>query len=138
MIRKAKESDLNKIIKLLSYGTKSGKVLTRSRTDILGNISNFFVCVENKQVVACVSLEVYSPKLAEIRSLVVTPRYQRKGIGSLLVKVCLEEAQKQEIFEVLAITGKDRFFSRLGFRKSVGEKRPMFIKLGVGYNGEVI
>ncbi|MCR4305835.1 MAG: GNAT family N-acetyltransferase [Candidatus Daviesbacteria bacterium] len=134
MIRKAKKSDLCKILKLLKYGVISGKVLTRSKPDILLSINNFFVYVENNQVVGCVSLEVYSPKLAEIRSLVVDPSYQRKGIGSLLVQACLMEARKQRIFEILAITDKDQFFNGLGFRKSIEEKRPMFLKLDVGYN----
>lgn len=134
MVRKARKSDLNKIIKLISYGARSGKVLTRSKSDMLQSINNFFVCVEDNRVIACASLDVYSPKLAEIRSLVVDPKYQRRGIGSLLVQTCLMEAKKQGIFEVLAITDKDQFFKDLGFRKSIEEKRPMFIKLDVGYN----
>lgn len=139
MIRKARKIDLDKIIRLISYGAKKGKVLTRSRVDILQNINNFFVCVEKNRVIGCVSLEIYSPKLAEIRSLVVDPKYQRRGVGSLLVKVCLIEAQKAGIFEILAITDKDQFFKGLGFRKSIEEKRPMFLKLDVSYNrGEAI
>ncbi len=134
MIRKAEKSDLNKILKLLKYGATSGKVLTRSKPDILQNINNFFVCVEKNQVIGCVSLEVYSPKLAEVRSLVVDESHQRKGIGSLLVRACLLEAKKQGIFEVLAITDKDQFFKGLGFKKSIEEKRPMFLKLDVRYN----
>ncbi len=134
MIRKAKKSDLTKIIKLINFGAQSGKVLTRPRSDILQNISNFFVCIENNEVIGCVSLEVYSPKLAEIRSLVVDCVYQRKGIGSLLVQICLTEAQRLGIFEVLAITDKDQFFKGLGFKKSIEEKRPMFLKLDVSYN----
>lgn len=134
MIRKAKKSDLNQIIKLLKYGATSGKVLTRSKPDILQKIENFFVFIEDGNVIGCVSLEVYSSKLAEIRSLVVDSAYQRKGIGSLLVETCLIEAKKHGIFEVLVITDKDQFFKGLGFRKSIEEKRPMFLKLDVGYN----
>lgn len=134
MIRKARKSDLNKILRLLKYGATSGKVLTRSRPDILQSINNFFVCVEDNRVIGCASLDVYSPKLAEIRSVVVDACYQRRGIGSLLVQACLIEAKKQGIFEVLAITDKDQFFKGLGFRKSIEEKRPMFLKLDVGYN----
>lgn len=134
MVRKAKRSDLNKILKLLKYGATSGKVLTRSKSDILQSIKNFFVCIEDNKIVGCVSLEVYSSKLAEIRSLVVDCVYQRKGIGSLLVETCLTEARNLGIFEVLAITDKDQFFKGLGFKKSIEEKRPMFIKLDVSYN----
>lgn len=54
MIRKAKKSDLNKIMKLLKYGATKGKVLTRSKSDILQSINNFFVCVEDNQIVGCV------------------------------------------------------------------------------------
>ncbi|MDO8576884.1 MAG: GNAT family N-acetyltransferase [Candidatus Daviesbacteria bacterium] len=134
MIRKAKKSDLNKILRLLEYGVASGKVLTRSKSDILQSINNFFVCVEDNQVIGCASLDIYSSKLAEIRSLVVDACHQRKGIGSLLVQTCLMEAKKQGIFEVLVITDKDQFFKGLGFKKSIEEKRPMFLKLDVGYN----
>lgn len=134
MIRKARKTDLNQILRLLKYGAISGKVLTRSKSDMLQNIKNFFVCVENSQIIGCASLEVYSPKLAEIRSLVVDPSYQRKGIGSLLVQTCLLEAKAQGIFEILAITDKNQFFKGLGFKKSIEEKCPMFLKLDVGYN----
>ncbi len=139
MVRKARKSDLNKILRLLKYGAASGKVLTRSKSEILQSIKNFFVCVEGKQVIGCVSLDIYSPKLAEIRSLVVDAAYQRKGIGSLLVETCLIEAKTKGIFEVLAITDKDQFFKGLGFRKNLEEKYPMFIKLDVSYNmkGEI-
>lgn len=134
MIRKARKSDLNKILRLLKYGATSGKVLTRSRPDILQSINNFFVCVEDNRVIGCASLDVYSPKLAEIRSLVVDSAYQRKGIGSLLVESCLIKARKERIFEILAITDKGQFFTGLGFKKSIEEKQPMFIKLDVSYN----
>ncbi len=40
MIRQARKSDLNEIIKLIDLGAKNGKVLTRSRQDILQNIIN--------------------------------------------------------------------------------------------------
>ncbi len=90
--------------------------------------------MENNQAIGCVSLEVYSPKLAEIRSLAVNPQYQKRGAGSLLERTCLTKAKNLGIFEVLAITDKDQFFKGLAFRKSLEKKCPMFIKLNVDYN----
>lgn len=97
MIRKAITKDLKEIYSLLLEGISNGKILKRSSREIKKVISNFFVCEDNGKVVGCCSLEIYNQKLAEIRSLVVSPEYRNRGIGSTLVQRCLDEAKSKGV-----------------------------------------
>ena len=75
----------------------------------------FFVAEENGIIVACCALEVYSQRLAEVRSLAVLPEHQGKSIATQLVAQCLEEAKTLNVYEVLTITGATSLFEKQGF-----------------------
>jgi amino-acid N-acetyltransferase len=129
-IRKVKnESDILQIKKLIDWGARNSRILPRTLEEIRETSKYFYVCEENGEIIGCCSLEIYNRKLSEIRSLVVHPKHQNKGIGSKLVKACLKEAKRKKIYEVLAITDKVKFFEKLGFRKCLNNQCPMFIKL---------
>ncbi|MBI1869468.1 GNAT family N-acetyltransferase [Candidatus Gottesmanbacteria bacterium] len=128
MLRKAKKSDVSAIYLLIAWGAKNGKVLPRPEKEILGVINFFHVWEEEGKLVGCVSLDIYSKKMAEIRSLIVLPNYQGQGIGRALVSECLKKAKKAGIYEVLSITDKDGFFEKMGFSKCLQGQWPMFIK----------
>lgn len=127
MIRKANIKDIAVIHTLLLEGVSNGKVLKRSSGEIKKVIYNFFVCEINGKVIGCCSLEIYSQKLAEIRSLVVSSEYRNKGIGSALVKKCLDEAKNKGIYQVISVTDKSDLFERFGFKTELNEKQAMFI-----------
>src|SRR3989338_4138671 len=99
MIRKTKLKDLKIIYSLLQEGVNSGKVLERSSREIQKVISSFFVYEKNGKVIGCCSLEIYNQKLAEIRSLVVSSEYRNRGIGSALVKRCLDGERKKGVHQ---------------------------------------
>jgi len=129
MIRKAKQGDLNNIYKLIKLGSEDGQVLLRSKKELKNVLKYFFVAHEENKIVGCASLEVYSPKLAEIRSLVVLKEYRKSGIGTKLVKRCLREARKQNVYEVLSITDRIEFFNRFGFFNQLSGQSPLFKRL---------
>lgn len=118
-IRQAKKGDWPKVLHLIKLYPKK---LMQSP---LPKIREFFVALENKQVIACCALEVYSRRLAEIRSLVVHPKFQRQGIGTRLIVKCVQLAKTKKIYEVLSITGSRKVFLRLGFRTFNREKYAM-------------
>ena len=130
MVRKAKEKDLSSLKILIDFASRKGFILPRSKREIKENLNSFFVALENGKIVGCCALDIYNWKLAEIRSLVVLPAFQKKGLGRKLVEKCLVKAKKLKIYEVLSITREDRFFSRLGFRKCLNKQWPMFLKTG--------
>ncbi|MCA9082790.1 MAG: GNAT family N-acetyltransferase, partial [Planctomycetaceae bacterium] len=74
-------------------------------------------------------LEIYSSKLAEVRSLAVLPEMQGRGYGKRLVQECVELARSRNILEVMAITSADGFFQSCGFDFTLpGEKKALFIQ----------
>lgn len=88
----------------------------------LPKVNEFFIAKRNGQIVGCCALDVYSKRLAEIRSLVVHPKFQNKGIGTKLIESCLMEAKRKKILEVLSITGAMELFRSFGFKTFNKEK----------------
>jgi len=83
---------------------------------------DFFVAIADKRVVGCCALEVYSKRLAELRSLVVKEEFQGKGIATKLIKLCLARAKREKVQEVLTITSAVRLFGKSGFKTFRREK----------------
>ncbi len=108
-IKKASKKHWTAILKLIR---QHPDVLVQ---DHLPRPSEFFVAIEDNQVVGCCALEVYSKRLAEIRSLAVAADHQGKGIATRLIDRCLTEAKKRKIYEVMTITGAVRLFEKHGF-----------------------
>ncbi|HOX09524.1 MAG TPA: GNAT family N-acetyltransferase, partial [Candidatus Omnitrophota bacterium] len=75
----------------------------------------------------CAALHIYSDKLAEIRSLAVDAGSVNKGIGSRLVKACIEESRNLGLKSVFALTRQNEFFGKLGFNPIEKKKLPQKI-----------
>ncbi len=52
----------------------------------------FFVATAKNQVIGCCALQIYSKRIAEVRTLAVHPNYQDKGVASKLVELCRDRA----------------------------------------------
>jgi amino-acid N-acetyltransferase len=129
-IRKARVADIPAILELIHVGTDSGKILKRTPADVRKNIRHFWAAEIDGKIAACCSLEVYNKKLAEVRSLTVTPGLRRKGIATALVDHCLREARRRRIYEVLAITDRENLFKRLGFAEQLHGQKALFLRPG--------
>lgn len=126
-IRAATIDDLHAIERCIEPFVAAKKILRRTFAELQNLIPSYVVAEIDGQIVGCVVLEVYSPKLAEVRSLVVSPDYHGKGIGKKLVTACVERAKDQGVFEVMAITSEDVFFQSCGFDFTLpGEKKALF------------
>lgn len=126
-IRRATEADLPAIALCIEPFVAEGKILRRTFSELETLIPHYIVAEIEDKIVGCVVLEVYSPKLAEIRSLVVAHECHGKGIGKRLVTACIERAKDEHIFEVMAITSEDMFFQSCGFDFTLpGEKKALF------------
>jgi len=115
MIRKAILQDARQIHKLLLVYAKDGVVLPRSLMDIFEAIRDFYVYVEEDQVIGAAALNICWEDLAEVRSLVVNEAHAGRGIGRHLVEACLSEARQLGIGRVFALTYQQKFFEKLGF-----------------------
>ncbi len=114
-IREARVEDLDGICAIIAHWATQGEHLPRSRDEVLEALSEFAVAVEGSKVVGCGSLWIYTPQLAEIRSLGVAPGREGTGLGSLLTKYFVEWAADLGIPRVFVLTRVASFFARCGF-----------------------
>ncbi|HLC44858.1 MAG: hypothetical protein A2722_03595 [Candidatus Doudnabacteria bacterium RIFCSPHIGHO2_01_FULL_50_11] len=119
-IRPARWGEMPAIISLISHYPK--ELIQKP----LPKLRDFFVAVHGEIIVGCCALEIYSRKIAEIRSLAVASHYGGRRIGSRLVSACVRRARSRRVREVLVITESDRLFSRLGFRPFHKQKFALF------------
>ena len=119
MIKKAEVTDAKEIRALIEPYGKSGDMLPVSLSEIYDRLRSFFVYRDNDddtgKIVGTASLHVTWEDLAEIRSLAVFDGEKRRGIGSGLVEMCLEDAGDLGIERVFVLTYVPDFFERFGF-----------------------
>lgn len=126
-VRKALVSDIKSIHKLINEFAKKGEMLPRSLNELYENIRDFFIAEENNEIKGVCALHILWEDLAEVRSLAVKKDSQKKGIGSLLVKKCLNEAKKLGIKKVFVLTYIPEFFKKIGFKELDKSKLPQKI-----------
>jgi amino-acid N-acetyltransferase len=128
-LRQARLSDIDPIITFIEPFIQSGELLRRTYDEIAEWLPNFFIAEYDDQIVGCAALEVYSPKLAEVRSLAVSPHVRGLGVGKALVNACVELAREKRVLEVMAITGNEDFFKAIGFDFTLQkQKKALFIQ----------
>lgn len=127
-IRNARLTDVPSIHGLIVQATQRGKILKRSLKELEKAVHHFWVVEDQDRIIACCALEIYNKKLAEIRSLVVEVKEQKKGLATRLLNHCLKEARKKKILEILAITDRINLFKRLGFSEQLHGQKPLFLR----------
>lgn len=126
-ISPAKPSHVSALLEFIHPYVEDRILLPRTENEMDDLISNGFVAERDGRIVGFCSLEVYSSKLGEIRSLAVDSSLQGKGIGKRLVAQCIELAKSKGIREVMAITSTEQFFQSCGFNFSLpDEKKALF------------
>lgn len=126
-IRPTKPEDLERVDAFIDPFVADGRILPRTTDELRDLLPDAFLAELEGRVVGFAALEVYSPKLAEIRSLAVEDSQRGRGIGRSLVDACIRRAEERNVFEVLVVTSEDAFFQRCGFDYTLpGEKRALF------------
>jgi len=131
LVRLAQRDDIPAIDAMISPFVDQGKLLERTFDEFEDLLPTFFVAVAevDGDILGCAALEIYSRKLAEIRSLAVKSSAQGRGIGKMLVDACVALAKERGILEVMAITSSDGFFQSCGFDYTLpGAKRALFVQ----------
>ncbi|MEI6517511.1 MAG: GNAT family N-acetyltransferase [bacterium] len=124
MIRKLTPQDIPAILELVQANPDT--LLPRTEADYLELLNTTWVAEQDGIIVGSCVLELYSPKIAEIRTCVVDSNYRGQGIGEELVKVAIQEGQQRNIREILVVTSKPEYFKKLGFGDCLHEKYALF------------
>jgi N-acetylglutamate synthase-like GNAT family acetyltransferase len=129
VVRPAHGPDIRPLSELIEPFVRERKLLPRTIDELALLLPNYFVAESAGKIVGCAALEIYSSKLAELRSLVVTAEYQGHGVGKQLVEACVARAREEHVLEVMAITSSEEFFQSCGFEFTLpGEKKALFLQ----------
>lgn len=137
-LKRAKPSDVKAMQMLVLPQVEAGVILARSDDEVASNIRSYVlatkcdkkdsvakkqncpqIATQNKQndeIIGFGALHIISPDLAEIRSLIVSPKHQKMGIGSQIVKELIKEAKELGLKKVFSLTYAQEFFESLGFK----------------------
>jgi len=129
VVRPAVVDDLPLLEEFIDRFVTANRLLPRTPGELSDLVPFGFVACLQEQIVGFAALEIYSSKLAEVRSLAVSPAVQGTGVGKRLVQECVQLAQRRNVLEVMAITSSEGFFQSCGFDFTLpGEKKALFIQ----------
>ena len=120
MIRKAVIGDVTSIHRLLNDYADQGLLLPRPLSELYDHLRDHFVVEDNqtgRPLIGVSALGITWEDLAEIRSLAVSEDHQGQGLGSRLVKTCLEEARILGLTRVFVLSYVPDFFIKMGFKE---------------------
>ena len=128
-VRSVDSGDLPAISEFIEPFVVEGKLLPRTTEELEDLLPHGFIAEQDGRAVGFAALEIYSPKMCEIRSLAVAPAVRGQGVGRQLVERCVERAREKNVLEVMAITSNEDFFKQCGFDFTLpGEKKALFLQ----------
>ncbi|WP_249900187.1 GNAT family N-acetyltransferase [Paenibacillus sp. PK3_47] len=92
-----------------------GIMLPRSRQALTRQIDQFVIAEINGQFVGCGSLFRLGNDLVEVRSIGLRDEGKGKGVGTMILDKLTEEARRQGIPKIMALTYAVDFFLKNGF-----------------------
>jgi len=104
--------------KSVGWGKTSG--YEYSKVELALKMSSFIVTVrdENYIVIGCGRALSDNLFFTTIPDIFVNPKFQRKGIGSLIMQKIIKKYSHTKIF-LGSRPGNERFFEKLGFKKDL-------------------
>lgn len=127
-IRPGTRADRTAVLELIRPYVEQKRLLQRTIDELDDLLLQAFVAEVGGRIVGFVALEIYSCKLAEMRSLVVAADFQNRGVGQRLVDACVERARANGVLEVMAISSSERFFRSCGFDFTLPDERKAFFR----------
>lgn len=114
-VRPAIISDVTGIHDLLSNYSDQELLLPRTINEILPLIPQFLVIESQGEIIGCVSLEIFSTELGEVRSLAVNPEYKNQQLGAKLLHSIEDYARQLGLIKMMALTYVEDFFHKYGY-----------------------
>ncbi|WYT60665.1 GNAT family N-acetyltransferase [Paenibacillus sp. FSL K6-1217] len=94
---------------------RQGIMLPRSRQALTRQIDQFVIAEIGGEFVGCGSLFRLGSDLVEVRSIGLNDAGKGKGVGSMILEKLVEEARRQQIPKIMALTYAVDFFLKNGF-----------------------
>lgn len=116
--------DIPLMQELVKPEVESGKILLRTEDEMATTIRSYTIAEVNGEMAGFTATHIHSPRLAEVRSLIVKEKFRGLKLGKKLVEACVEEAKNYGIKQVLSLTYEKGFFENCGFREIPKEDIP--------------
>ncbi|WP_339257594.1 GNAT family N-acetyltransferase [Paenibacillus sp. FSL P2-0136] len=94
---------------------RQGIMLPRSRQALTRQIDQFVIAEIGGKFVGCGSLFRLGNDLVEVRSIGLNDAGKGKGVGTMILEKLVEEARRQQIPKIMALTYAVDFFLKNGF-----------------------
>lgn len=118
VIRRARATDAVSIARLIGLFADQALMLRRTPEMVELAIDDYVVGVDARDnIVACGALKEYSPSVAEIAAIAVSPDAHGRGVGKAIVYAVEALAIKRGIFDVFALTLQPEFFAAIGYQR---------------------
>ena len=104
------------IARLNNFFADQALMLRRTPEMIALAIDDYVVAVNgHNTILGCGALKEYSPSIAEVAAIAVSPDAQGLGLGRRIVTAVESLARKRDIPEVFVLTLEPEFFEALGY-----------------------
>jgi len=117
-------ADISKMQEIVKEEVVNGKILLRTEDEMATTIRSYTVVEVDGKMAGFTATHIHSPRLAEVRSLVVGKDFRGLKLGKKLVEACINEAKQYGIKQVLSLTYEKGFFESCGFREIAKEEIP--------------
>ena len=118
--------DIPAMRNLILPEVQRGVILDRTEDEMAVAIRSYNVVRENgnHKIIAFAALQILSPTLAEIRSLIVDESYRRQGIATALILHLIDEGKALNLKEILTLTYQKEVFAKIGFVEIAKDSLP--------------
>jgi len=113
--RKPNVTDIKNMQSLVLDEVENGNILIRDEAEMSSTIRSYTIVSLDDKLIGFVALHIHTPILAEIRSLVVSSKVRKQGIGSKLIQYALDEAKQLQLKEILVLTYQEQLFKKFNF-----------------------
>ena len=117
-------ADITKMQDIVREEVDKGKILLRTADEMATTIRSYTVVEVDGKMAGFTATHIHSPRLAEVRSLVVAKEFRGLKLGKQLVEACIKEAKEYGIKQLLSLTYEQGFFESCGFRVISKEEIP--------------
>lgn len=115
-VRKATLADVRPMAQLIQKYAEVAIMLPRNEFELAEHVRDFMIAVdESDRLVGLGALHIYTPTVAEVRSLGVNPDLKTQGIGRRIVESLVAEGEQLGLHSIFAFTYVPGFFHKLGF-----------------------
>jgi len=104
-IRRVMKKDVRSVLQLIRQSVDDEALVRRSHTDILANLSDYWLLEIDRTPVGCVALHPYEEEQkAELACLYISKSHENRGYGRVMMQFVEDQARKRGVHTLFALS----------------------------------